>query len=216
MTAPPRYVDPRHLHPRFLPIYLAVADDVEHAGLPFEPFELWRSPERQRWALSQKTTMLDQWQSRHQHGLACDFVGRDEGGRWSWSDDLPWGELGRIYARNGLTGGFDWGWDFPHGELNLTNWRRLMVGKWHTRDVEWLGFILERARNARPHIGWLQRQLRARAREVGDIDGAFGPQTERAASEECAHLGIAWQGGMTRDIVWDLTVSILHSGSLAT
>lgn len=207
-AAPPRHVDPRHLHPRFRPVYLAVLDDVEHAGLPFEPFELWRSPERQAWALQAQTTMLDQWQSRHQHGLACDLVGRVNG-KWSWDESLPWGELGRIYDRHGLTGGHRWGWDFPHGEFDLTSWRKLITGRWHTRDGQWLAFILARARGAQPHIGWLQRQLKARAREPGPIDGAWGPKTEAAARLEAGHLGIQWAGEMTPDIVWDLTVSIL-------
>lgn len=212
--APTRHVDPRHLHPRFRPVYLAVADDIEHRGLPFEVFELWRSPERQRWALKRRTSMLDEWRSRHQHGLACDFVGRDSRGRWSWSDDLPWDELGRIYDRHGLTGGHRWGWDFPHGELDLTSWRRLMVGRWHTRDRQWLEFILDRARGAKPHIGWLQHQLAARGHDPGPIDGLWGTSTEAAARLEAGHLGIQWAGEMGAEIVWDLTSTILSEIAL--
>jgi peptidoglycan L-alanyl-D-glutamate endopeptidase CwlK len=81
-----------HLHPAFRQRAVAVRDELKAAGIPFEIFEAYRSPDRQRYLYAQgrtrpggKVTFVGPWGSYHQYGLAADFVLRIHG-NWSWEE----------------------------------------------------------------------------------------------------------------------------------
>ena len=67
------------------------------ARLPIRLFEGWRSPRRQRYLYEQgrtrpgsTVTYARGWESYHQYGLACDFVGFVDG-NWTWTCLKPLG-----------------------------------------------------------------------------------------------------------------------------
>jgi len=63
----------------------------------FQPFEGYRTAERQHYLLTvEKTTKAGPWQSAHQYGLAVDYAIRireENSFRWSWIEGDHWDQL---------------------------------------------------------------------------------------------------------------------------
>lgn len=102
----------------------------------FEPFEGFRSEERQEYLLTvSKTTMVGPGQSAHQYGLAVDFAVRvyaiDDARKvvadtpcvWSWSQRAPWAKLKAAARLVGLD--VPIAWDLGH--VSYSDWRSQIV-----------------------------------------------------------------------------------------
>lgn len=101
-------------------------DDLYRAGLIdelFEPFEGYRTPQRQAEMLRQKTSKAGPFESAHNYGLAVDFVPVKDGkrGAWHWPEaNSPcWRDLRANAVNRGLLNDIEW--DRPHIEHPL--WR---------------------------------------------------------------------------------------------
>ncbi len=82
--------DPASLHPAFREKVNRLIAALAAEGLPFRPFEGFRTPVRQDWLYQQGrtrpgavVTKARAWESYHQYGLAVDFV-LYQNGKWSW------------------------------------------------------------------------------------------------------------------------------------
>lgn len=91
LTQPNR--DMRLLSPWFAERVLKAIAKCEAAGIPIQPFECWRAPERQDWLYAQGrtregkvVTKAKAWESWHQLGLAQDCA-KLVNGVWSWDFD---------------------------------------------------------------------------------------------------------------------------------
>jgi hypothetical protein len=74
--------------------------------MPFEVFETWRSVKRQGWLFDHRHSKV--LHSRHQDGMACDFVHRING-RWDWDDIKAYQRFGVVVKQvPGLRWGGDW------------------------------------------------------------------------------------------------------------
>lgn len=97
----------RHLHPYMRARVRATIEDLQRQGLPFRPFECFRTPERQRYlaARDRSGRRSPPWRSPHQYGLAADFA-LCEGGRWlsEKTDERAsqWEQLRAIALKHGL------------------------------------------------------------------------------------------------------------------
>lgn len=108
------------LHPVMREAVRVLQAELATGGLPFRLYEALRGRERQEAGFRAGKSKARMWGSYHNVGLAADFVGH-VGGRWSWSDALPWPELGAAARRCGLVWGGDWSSfvDRPHVQLEL-------------------------------------------------------------------------------------------------
>lgn len=102
------------LHPKFRGEVAGLVSALHSAGLPLEPFETARTPERQvelfkqgRMAgygkLGHHVTWDVAWTSRHQYGLAVDLVFK-VAGQWTWNEPNKgdWQRFQDLAARFGL------------------------------------------------------------------------------------------------------------------
>lgn len=130
------------LHPLMREKAASVLQDIAAEGIPIRLFEGWRPPERQRYLYAQGRTRPGDiityakgWESYHQYGLACDFVGFVNGG-WTW--DLPrasWEALHDIGRSHGLE---PLGFETPHLQVDDLNIGDLMDGDWpEGGDASW-------------------------------------------------------------------------------
>lgn len=134
MDAHTTYRGPGLLHPKLsasavsLGKTLVRAYETKRTQFRFEIFETFRSPARQDYLLSRKTTKAGKWQSAHQFGLAVDFVpyltqweAAAVGGKagWFWPDigDECWEFLGNEAQKFGLSRPYRW--DGSHVEHPL-------------------------------------------------------------------------------------------------
>ena len=94
---------------------LALAYQADRTEFLLEPFEGFRSIDRQRHLLSEGTTKAGPWESAHQYGLAVDF---DHPARtireWYWpaAEHDDWKVLSELAAQHGLLTPITW--DKPH------------------------------------------------------------------------------------------------------
>jgi peptidoglycan hydrolase-like protein with peptidoglycan-binding domain/predicted chitinase len=114
-----------HLHPVFRGKVQALSQKLAAENLPFQLFEGFRTPQRQRRLYAQgrtappwsKVTNAGPWQSNHQYGMAADFV-LFEHDEWSWDDSGPkakwWSRLHALAREVGLQ---PLSWELPHLEL---------------------------------------------------------------------------------------------------
>lgn len=112
------------LHPRVRDAVDLVLADLQAGRHPFEVFEAFRSPERQRYLYAKGrttpgpiVTKARPWSSYHQYGLAADFVLKINGS-WSWETTgalgAHWDALHEIGRRHGLE---PLSWELPHLQL---------------------------------------------------------------------------------------------------
>ena len=91
-----RISDTNLLHPTVSGLAAGLVADLKAAGIPLEPYETFRNPERQvelykrgRVAgcgpLGRYVTHDTAWTSRHQYGTAVDMVFK-VGGKWTWAE----------------------------------------------------------------------------------------------------------------------------------
>lgn len=129
--------DMKYVHPITKGAFGALALRLEsyhrEGDIPvlFRPFEVYRTPHRQRKLRSgmgaQKVTGADAYQSAHQFGLAVDFVVWDVNRGWSWDDKHPW-HLLKVHAEVcGLK--VPYSWDRVHVEHPAwQDWREVLRG----------------------------------------------------------------------------------------
>lgn len=111
-----RRSDPTCLHPAFRLLVSQLAHQLQAQGLPLQPFETVRSPERQADLYSQGRisgkgdlghphTWSKAWHSYHQYGLAVDMVWFVDG-RWTWTAPAfcadGWDRYQKVAASLGL------------------------------------------------------------------------------------------------------------------
>lgn len=132
-----RSADLTLLHPLFLEAVQEVFKDLHALGIPFEPFEAVRSPERQTDLYAQGrfgqvgpvVTKAKAWESLHQYGFALDCVPRIDN-VWSWdsSGDRAgwWDKLEQIAPKHGLR---TLNFERPHIEWPVA-WEDLKAGKY--------------------------------------------------------------------------------------
>lgn len=132
-----------HLHPTMQSRHGEMAVLVHRRQLPFEPYEMWRSPRRQVELYARgrvpsvpggHATYERAWQSAHQYGLAVDWVGWVDG-RWSWSDSLPWKELhecARVARLEPLEAV-----EMPHVQMPGASGRKILAGAWPEYGAAW-------------------------------------------------------------------------------
>ncbi len=130
-----RQTDLESLHPTVRTAVKAVLADLAAGQHPFEVFEAYRSPERQKHLYAKgrttpgpKVTKADAWQSYHQYGLAADFVLK-VGGQWSWdtsgANAAHWKALHEIGKKHGLE---PLSWEMPHLQITGTSSSELRQG----------------------------------------------------------------------------------------
>ena len=143
-----READMANLHPLMRGKAQAVLDACAAQSLPLRVFEAWRSPERQAHLFSQGRTRpgaivthAEPWESYHQYGLACDFVGHVNG-QWTW--DLPapvWKKLHDIGRSAGLE---KLGFEAPHLQVAGLSIGRLADGQYPAGgDASWSSHLAE-------------------------------------------------------------------------
>jgi hypothetical protein len=182
------------LHPAMRPQALALAESVTREGLGLEVYETLRSPKRQEAGHKRGVSRALPWTSRHQLGMAVDFVGRGPTGGWSWGPHVPWLRYGQLVRAAGLRWGGDWkGFvDCPHAESLRAG--TIVSATTHTPTDpcdrrEWALWArdhllpLTRTRhpsNARVLALLCQGALRVLGGRL-EHDGIWGPRTEAAS-----------------------------------
>lgn len=133
------------LHPIFRDKVQKVIAQLAVGNHPFEPFETYRTPERQNWLFAQgrtrpggKVTNAQAWGSYHQYGLAVDFVLK-LGGNWSWdttgTNAAHWKALHAIAEEFGLE---PLSFELPHLQLKGQNVAALKAGDYPAfGDDDW-------------------------------------------------------------------------------
>ncbi|MCA0176406.1 MAG: M15 family metallopeptidase [Proteobacteria bacterium] len=114
------------LHPRLRGPVVQLLQTLNAAELPFQVFEGYRTPERQRMlyakgrtAAGAKVTNAEPWESLHQYGVAVDLVLRD-GMQWSWNaKGGARAQWDRMRTEAGQLGLHVLEWELPHVELPL-------------------------------------------------------------------------------------------------
>lgn len=110
---------------RLLPEARSLADQLvsqaRAAGLDVMFWEGWRSPEDSAKNMQAGTSKIkNPLDSLHVWGVAFDIVFRNAAGLPTWppESDPRWHQLAEIGQRLGLvSGGLNWGWDWPHFQL---------------------------------------------------------------------------------------------------
>jgi peptidoglycan L-alanyl-D-glutamate endopeptidase CwlK len=124
MSLDSRSSELKFLHPAIRSAVIDIRAELNAAGHPFEVFEAYRSPRRQRYLYAQgrtapgkRVTKAKAWQSYHQYGLAADFVLKLDSG-WSWETGgrhaIAWQALHTIGRRYGLE---PLSWEMPHLQM---------------------------------------------------------------------------------------------------
>lgn len=137
--------DLSELHPLVRRMVGDVLADIRKAKLPFEVFEAYRSPSRQRKLFNQgSVTKADAWQSYHQYGMAVDLVMK-ENGQWSWRTDngrlALWEQMNAIGRKHGLE---PLSWEKPHLQLAGTSASELRAGRYPPGgDESWANALSE-------------------------------------------------------------------------
>lgn len=105
---------------------LVWAYQTDRTQFRFEPFEGFRTADRQNHLLTKGTTKARAWQSAHQFGFAVDYVPRvlrgiGDNARWQWHwpkvEHNDWKVLAELAAEAGLSAPISW--DKPHVEHPL-------------------------------------------------------------------------------------------------
>ncbi len=126
-----------HLHPVLRGGIERLHRELATAGLPFQLFEGFRSPQRQAELYAQgrtrpgrRVTNARPWSSYHQYGAAGDFVLRIDG-RWSWDDQGErahwWTRLHELARGVGLD---PISWEKPHLQLAGVSLDDLRAGRY--------------------------------------------------------------------------------------
>lgn len=164
------------LHPGFRVRIEKVLADCKAENLPFEMFEGYRSPHRQRdlyaYGRTDKSrgivTHAGPWQSLHQYGLAADLVLRIDG-RWSWAGEPRWWDrmnaIGRSHGLEPLS------FEKPHLQMagygGKGAWRRLYEGQFPEGGDETWRIGLERTllswSEPAPKLPWTDQERPAYA-----------------------------------------------------
>ncbi len=133
------------LHPVVRDAVRRVIEQLQAESLPFEVFEAYRTPERQRMLYAQGrnapgdiVTKARAWTSYHQYGLAVDFVLRIDG-NWSWVSKGKyskwWERLHAIGRANNLE---PLSWELPHLQFSGTTIDKLQRGEYPPLgDEDW-------------------------------------------------------------------------------
>ena len=102
---------------------LVWAYQTDRTQFRFEPYEGFRTADRQNYLLTEGTTKARGWQSAHRFGFAVDYVPRilrgiGDNARWQWhwpeSEHDDWKVLAELAAEAGLRTPISW--DKPHVE----------------------------------------------------------------------------------------------------
>jgi peptidoglycan LD-endopeptidase CwlK len=126
------------LHPTFRRLDSDLAEAVLAAGLPIEPYEGWRDPNRQAYLFAEgrtpgigtpghHVTFEGAWESMHQYGLARDWVWWINNA-WSWVPPAghSWDEFQALAAKVGLV---YLNFEKPHVQLPGVSARDILHGK---------------------------------------------------------------------------------------
>lgn len=117
------------LHPNFRKKIVRVIERLDiafHDGRiahEFRLFETYRDPVRQHALFLERprVTQADAWQSAHNYGVACDFVGWVKGGP-SWDAGLDWDMFAKIVAEQpGCHVPIKW----DKGHVEWTQWPKI-------------------------------------------------------------------------------------------
>ena len=109
---------------------LVWAYQTDRTQFRFEPFEGFRTAERQNHLFTEGTSKARAWQSAHQFGFAVDYVPRilrgiGDNARWEWhwpeAEHDDWEILAELATDAGLRTPI--GWDKPHVEHPF--WREI-------------------------------------------------------------------------------------------
>ncbi len=164
----PRDTDRSHLHPVFRHKLDELDALILSAGLPLQLYEGARSPFRQvelyargRVAGSGTSTVTKAraWGSRHQHGLAADYVFR-VGDQWSWEEPSrgAWVHYQRLAMQCGLE---VLSFEKPHVQLPYVD-GKLSIGTYPPGgDESWLH--------------WIEDQIERWGRDARVFDGITHP-----------------------------------------
>lgn len=156
-----RLSDVSKLHPAIRQSVKAIRTQLHKENHPFEVFEAFRTPDRQRYLYAKgrstkgpKVTWVGPWRSIHQYGLAVDFVLK-KNGKWSWDDSgqnaAAWSRMHEIAKENGMTPIYSSKsgklLEKPHVQLAGISSKQLYQGKYPDGgDVTWaeqLGDLIE-------------------------------------------------------------------------
>lgn len=136
-----RQSDPQYLHPHFRHKVAMVLEALHQSSIPFEVFEAYRNPELQHKYFTTKIrnhrgklvrrTKAKPWSSKHQYGVAADFVLRIDG-KWSWSTATRehkrwWNELHTVGRMHGLV---PLSFEKPHLQLDGFDIKALRAGRY--------------------------------------------------------------------------------------
>ena len=95
---------------------------IRALGVKADVFEGFRSPQRSDYLYEQGrttpgkiVTKAKAWQSFHSYGLACDIVGKDDKGNWTWN--IEYKRIIEVMRTIGFTCGEIWG-DKPHFQMD--------------------------------------------------------------------------------------------------
>jgi peptidoglycan LD-endopeptidase CwlK len=133
------------LHPVIREAVKHVINVLNNEGIPFEVFEAFRSPERQKYLYSQGrlapgniVTYAQAWRSYHQYGLAVDLVLKINN-QWSWDDKgekkVWWKRMHQVGQEHGLQ---CLDFETPHMQIAGTNIDALFHGRYpENGDENW-------------------------------------------------------------------------------
>lgn len=130
--------DPLLLHPTFRQLDSDLYHAVLASGLPIEPYEGWRDPNRQAYLYAEgrtagigmpnhHVTFEGAWESLHQYGLARDWVWWFNG-RWSWvpPEGYSWDQFHDLAKKIGLV---TLKFEEPHVQLPGISARDILHGR---------------------------------------------------------------------------------------
>lgn len=222
-----RNTDLANLHPGVRSRVERLIAEIEKAGLPFQLFEAFRSPQRQAYLFAKvpRVTKARAWSSYHQYGLAVDFVLRIEGS-WSWRTDGKWGaHWDELHRLGDLVGLEPLSWEKPHLQLKGVSIGELRRGEYPDGGDESWADNLEGAIAswrgspsappapqivARPPVGASgafvefddddREGIGARAFEKGPVPGVLGTSTVNDLFPDADPLLAAALGGASRTL----------------
>lgn len=137
------------LHPNVADAFSTMGNEIKARKLPFAVYHMVRTHAHQQRIYMKGREIVNPtgksaekpmglivsnapafW-SDHEYGFACDWVGKDVNGRWTWEmPDEQWEELGVLGKALGLKWGGDWrNRDCPHfylkRKINMGEVRRI-------------------------------------------------------------------------------------------
>ncbi|MEK1895048.1 MAG: glucosaminidase domain-containing protein [Rhizobium sp.] len=217
------------LHPVVRDAVERVIAQLQAEQIPFQVFEAYRSPQRQRMLYAQGrtapgdiVTKARPWSSYHQFGLAVDFVLRIDG-NWSWSSKGKFSKLWERLHAIGLANNLEpLSWELPHLQYNGTTIEKLRKGEYPPLgDEAWADNLAATiagwsgSETAPPppldSVGRPAISLGALVEEAeGDTFGSFSAPTDDAVNEQ-PDIGLTAgviTAAQASDRIWGVPASV--------